>query len=91
MGQKAKNAGKKKSKPASNKEKARPGIISVKGHIGTKPSQEFMDEANEMIKLNYQGHIRSRFKRILRKTDVDKNSCITYGDTKHIKEQNTLT
>ena len=90
MGQKAKNAGKKKSKPASNKDKARPGIISVKGYKGTELSQEFMIEANEMIKLNYQGHIRSRFKRIVRKTDVDKNSCISYGETSILKTKTLI-
>ncbi len=92
MGQKAKNAGKKQSKPSSGKVKARAGVISVRGVRGQEPSQEFMKEANEMIKINFHAHVRSRNKskgKMMRKTDVDKNSSIMYRDT-ILKEQNTL-
>ena len=92
MGQKAKNAGKKQSKPSSGKDKTRAGIITVRGPRGQEPSQEFMKEANEMIKINFHNHVRSRNKcrgKMMRKTDVDKNSIIHYGECNY-KEQNTL-
>ena len=90
MGQKAKNAGKKKSKSACNKVEGRQGIIRLTGKKGQEPSQEFINEVSEILKTNFHSHLTRKFRgNELRNTDIDRNTCLKYSST-HLTEQDTL-
>ena len=88
MGQKAKNAGKKKSKVSSRVSQGNQ-ILCVKGSVNNPPSKEFLEEVDAMVKYNFsisssrQGY---RGRRIMRSTDLCKTPCVFKPSIEKIDE-----
>jgi hypothetical protein len=85
MGQKAKNAGKKKSKVASNKTKIKTrGVVSLVGDSRHPPSKEWMEEVDMMLKENFSATAAlencKKGRACVRQTDLVKNAHIFKPD-----------
>jgi len=79
MGQKAKNAGKKKSKVASNKPQSKTyGAISLVGNPRQPPTKQWMEEVDSMLKDNFSAAASVEKCKIgracVRQTDLVKNA-----------------
>jgi hypothetical protein len=99
MGQKAKNAGKKKSNPSSGKLANAPsceygnpkkGIISLVGDSRYPPSKEWMEEVDMMLKSNFSASVAvekcKKGRACVRSTDLVKSPCvfIPEDDVRHM-------